>query len=98
MKEFKGTPGEWSWYVTDQWPETNHFYGISCEGGTGQVAKIEGKGEEAEANARLMASSKKLLSAGREALALLEGMGAGVNDKGYADLTAAIAAATGATP
>lgn len=42
---------------TGQWPKTNHFYGIYCDTGTGQIAKIEGMGNEPKANAELFAAA-----------------------------------------
>ena len=52
--------------------ETNHWYGIGCDSGTGRVAKVEGFGETAKARAYLIAQSPKLLAACKALVAALE--------------------------
>lgn len=100
MSETKHTPGPWAWVDNGGWYSLDAANGtkVADDGSACDEYNREIDPEDAGesgANARLIAAAPGLLSAGREALALLEGMGAGVNDKGYADLTAAIAAATG---
>lgn len=108
MSETKHTQSKWSierdifGRIDIVAPASNGLTYVIAQDIGGEVRK-DAKGQwtdrsEVEANARLLLAAPGLLAAGGEALALLEGMGAGVNDKGYADLTAAIAAATGATP
>jgi hypothetical protein len=55
--EEMATEGPWEAKETGMWPETNHHMGIYCNpanNGTGQVAKIEGKGYHANDNAALI--------------------------------------------
>lgn len=62
--EAKHTPGPWFIKETGQWPETNHWMGIYSENKkTYWIAKVEGWGEEAEANARLMSAAPEMLEA-----------------------------------
>jgi len=60
------------WYVADlgeqHFLETNHRYGIEYDGGTCQVAKVEGMGDEALATARLIAAARDLLAACQAAM------------------------------
>lgn len=51
------TKGPWTFAKTGTWPDTNHDLGIYSGSGTGQVAKIEGWGGEATANARLISAA-----------------------------------------
>lgn len=99
MSKTKHTPGPWIYSKNERYFPRVEFPAARLEDRYLTVNEPVGEVMGVyEANARLIAAAPDLLAAGREALALLEGMGAGVNDKGYADLTAAIAAATGATP
>jgi hypothetical protein len=59
-------PGPW-WVDDIGWPEskkieTNHWYGIYCEYGTGVVAKVEGYGQQAKATAELIARAPQMLA------------------------------------
>ena len=102
MSESKHTAGPWVVFTPEDHEGQSDSRTLGIDSADGIAVVWHGDGPETgipnDADARLIAAAPDLLAAGREALALLEGMGAGVNDKGYADLTAAIAAATGATP
>jgi len=61
----KHTPGPWSVECLGEeyFLNTNHLYGVGSQVGTRRVAKVEGLGDESEANARLIAAAPDLLEA-----------------------------------
>jgi hypothetical protein len=105
MSDERHTPGPWS--VDDlgdeSFCETNHKYGIgSPNSPCYRLAKIEGLGETALANARLIAPAPDLLAACKAAQSELKQLGqvfwSGDMERVHAKLSAAIARAEAPTP